>query len=379
MKNNSEMGFPGIVEKGAPLQIGFIPDGDCAPLAVARESGLFEKYELNAELRRETRLSNIRDRLIEGDLDAVHAPATLPFITNLGIDSDRCAAITGMVLSLQGNAITISKHLWDEGVRDGRTLRDLIFRNWGKRTFTFGVVFPHSPAHLILRRWLREGLVSPSEVRIVVVHPAQMFPTLKLGYIDGFCAGEPWTSLAVEADAGVCVATSRELAPLHPEKVLMVRNDFAETRVSEHERLIAALLESCAFCDQAINRPLISEMLAQPQYVNAPTDCLKNILITDAGRSADATPLHIFHRYNANDPTDDKAAWVLGHLYEMMEQRALPLPPDGRTPILKNVFRRDVFQRARSAVFDQTQALMTEAQNYHAEPADAGGVKAVAE
>ena len=107
MKKNSEMGFPTIVEKGEPLQIGFIPDGDCAPLAVARESGLFEKYELKVELRRETRLSNIRDRLIEGQLDAVHAPATLPFITNLGIDSDRCAAVTGMVLSLQGNAITI--------------------------------------------------------------------------------------------------------------------------------------------------------------------------------------------------------------------------------------------------------------------------------
>ncbi len=376
MNQNSKKGFPAIVEKGEPLQIGFIPDGDCAPLAVARESGLFEKYELNVQLRRETRLSNIRDRLIEGDLDAVHAPATLPFITNLGIDSDRCAAVTGMVLSLQGNAITISKHLWDEGVRDAQTLRDVIFRNWGKRTFTFGVVFPHSPAFLLLRRWLREGLVSPSEVRIVVVHPAQMYPTLKLGYIDGFCAGEPWTSLAVQAEVGVCVATSRELAPLHPEKVLMVRNDFAEKRAGEHERLIAALLEACAFCDQPINRPLISEMLAQPQYVNAPTDCLKNILAADTRGSRlapDAAPLHIFYKYNANDPTDDKAAWVLGHLYEMIEQRALPLPPDGRTPILKNVFRRDIFQRARSVVFDQTQALMAEAQNYHAVPADRGG------
>jgi len=371
---NSKMGFPAIVEKGQPMQVGFIPDGDCAPLAVARESGLFDKYELNVELRRETRLSNIRDRLIEGELDAVHAPATLPFITNLGIDSDRCAAVTGMVLSLQGNAITISKRLWEDGVRDGRTLRDLIFRNWGRRTFTFGVVYPYSPAYLLLRRWLREGLVSPGEVRIVVVHPAQMFPTLKLGYIDGFCAGEPWTSLAVEAEAGVCVATSRELSPLHPEKVLMVRNDFAESRANEHERLIAALLEACAFCDQPINRPLISEMLAQPQYVNAPTDCLKNILSADAegSRSAsEAAPLHIFHRYNANDPSDDKAAWVLGHLYEMIEQRSLPLPPNGRTPILKNVFRHDIFQRARGMVFDHTQALMAEAQKYHAEPAKA--------
>jgi ABC-type nitrate/sulfonate/bicarbonate transport system substrate-binding protein len=368
--NKSDMGFPMVMEKGKPLEIGFVPDGDCAPIAVARESGLFDKYELDVHLQRETRLANIRDRMIEGELDAVHAPATLPFITNLGIDSDHCACVTGMVLSLQGNAITISKHLWDEGVRDGKTLRDAIFRNWGKRTFTFGVVFPHSPAFLLLRRWLREGCVSPSEVRIVVVHPAQMFPTLKLGYIDGFCAGEPWTSLAVEANAGVCVATSRELAPLHPEKVLMVRHDFAERRASEHERLIAALLEACAFCDQPANRPLISEMLAQPQYVNAPTDCLKNIVGVEEFENRptqESMPLNIFYRYNANDPTDDKATWVLGHLYEMIEQRALPLPPNGRMPVLKNIFRRDIFQRARAAVFDQTQALIAEAQNYEAD------------
>lgn len=388
MNKNSNMGFPTILEKGEPLQIGFIPDGDCAPLAVAREAGLFEKYELDVQLRRESRLSNIRDRMIEGELDAVHAPATLPFITNLGIDSDRCACVTGMVLSLQGNAITISRHLWDEGVRDGKTLRDLIFRNWGRRTFTFGVVFPHSPAFLLLRRWLREGCVSPSEVRIVVIHPAQMYPTLKLGYIDGFCAGEPWTSLAVEAEAGVCVATSRELAPLHPEKVLMVRHDFAETRASEHERLIAALLEACAFCDQPVNRPVISEMLAQPQYVNAPTDCLKNIVGVQDGKvpiMPDAAPLHIFYKYNANDPTDDKAAWVLGHLYEMIEQRALAVPPSGRSPVLKNIFRHDIFQRAKTVIFDQTQALMAEAREYQADPAksserfDNGAVKAIVE
>jgi NitT/TauT family transport system ATP-binding protein len=222
----------------------------------------------------------------------------------------------------------------------------------------------------------------------VVVHPAQMFPTLKLGYIDGFCAGEPWTSLAVEADAGMCVATSRELSPLHPEKVLMVRHDFAEKRASEHERLIAALLEACAFCDQPANRPLLSEMLAQPQYVNVPTDCLKNILGVEDSEdqpAPDAAPLNIFYKYNANDPTDDKATWVLGHLYEMIEQRALPLPDSGRTPMLKNIFRRDIFQRARAVVFDQSRALMAEVQNYEGdrgksnEHFDNGAVKAIVE
>ncbi|HLX71093.1 MAG TPA: hypothetical protein VKV04_15815, partial [Verrucomicrobiae bacterium] len=100
------------------------------------------------------------------------------------------------------------------------------------------------------------------------------------------------------------------------------------------------------------------------------TDCLKNILGVEEIESRSelqGAPLHIFYKYNANDPTDEKAMWVLGHLYEMIEQRALPVPPTGRTPVLKNVFRRDIFQRARAAVFDQTQALMAEAQNFEAD------------
>ncbi len=367
----SKSGFPDILERSGVLRVGFIPVGDCAPLVFAHESGLFQKYELRVELQRETRWADIRDRVIHGELDAAQAPATLPFVTNLGIDSDRCACVTGLVLSLQGNAITLSRQLWEDGVRDAATLRELIYRDWGRRTYTFGVVFPYSPQYLLLRRWLQSGGIIPhTEVRIVVVPPAQMFPTLKLGYLDGYCVGEPWTSLAVEAQAGACVATSADLAPLHPEKVLMVCRDFAEKRAEEHERLIAALIEACAFCDRPENRNLLSEILAQPHYINAPAECLRG---GTAGTSASRKPVagvtgtqNIFHQHNANDPTDDKAAWVVSLLYEIMEQSILKMPPTGRTPMLKNIFRRDIFERAIAAVFDQTLALKQEAENYRA-------------
>jgi len=73
--------------------------------------------------------------------------------------------------------------------------------------------------------------------------------------------------------------TSAVLAPLHAEKVLLVREDFAEKRSEEHERLIAALMEACAFCDAEENRPQLCEILAQPQYVNAPIECLRSGLV----------------------------------------------------------------------------------------------------
>ena len=82
-----------------------------------------------------------------------------------------------------------------------------------------------------------------------------MVPNLKAGNLDGFCVGEPWNSVAVQAQAGWCVATSAELERRHPEKVLMVRRALAEERAEEHLALLAAVLEACKFCDAPQNRP----------------------------------------------------------------------------------------------------------------------------
>jgi ABC-type nitrate/sulfonate/bicarbonate transport system substrate-binding protein len=357
------------------LQVGFLPVSDCAPLVQAQESGLFAKYDLEVELQRQSSWVALRDRVVDGALDAAHAPATLPFLTNLGLESEPCECIAGMVLSLQGSAITISRTLWDQGVRSAETLREQIYRSWGKRTYTFGVVFPFSTQYFLLREWLKSGGIVPNvEVRMVVVPPAQMFPTLKLGYIDGYCVEEPWTSVAVQAGVGMCVATSAELAPLHPEKVLMVRQSFAHGRHEEHERLLAALLEACSFCDQPQNRPLLSELLAQPHYVNAPVECLEAGFagpFESAGhRTENPLNLTLFHRHQANEPTDEKAAWIISHLYEFMEQSSLLRQPQARTPVLANVFRRDVFERAKSLVFDHAKRTGPEAEpcETHARP-----------
>jgi ABC-type nitrate/sulfonate/bicarbonate transport system substrate-binding protein len=352
-----------------------LPVADCAPLIHAEQAGLFAKYDLEVDLRRETSWANVRDRLIEGDLDAAHAPATLPFLTNLGLESEPCECVTGMVLSLQGNAITISRKLWEQGVRDAAGLREQVYRSWGRRTFTLGVAFPFSTQYFLLRQWLKAGGIVPHvELRIVVVPPTQMYPTLKLGYIDGYCVEEPWTAVAVQAGVGVCVATSAELAPLHPEKVLMVRQSFALGRPDEHERLLAALLEACAYCDEAPNRRTISEMLAKPQYVNAPAECLEAGLAGPfdcAGRRLERPlDLTFFHRRQANDPVDEKAAWVMSHLYEAMENSSFRRQGPSRAPVLTNVFRRDIFERAQGLVRGHakrnggaTQPLETRIQN----------------
>lgn len=324
------------------MRLGFLPVSDCAPVIFAHEAGLFTKYGVDVQLQRERSWNSIRDKISNGDLDAAHAPATLPFLANIGLESDPCACVSGLILSLQGNSIVVSRQLWDVGARDSCSLREVIYQNWRKRTLTFAVVFPHSTACLLLRRWLATARINAdTQVRIIVVPPEQMFPTLKLGYIDGFCVGEPWASLTTTSGLGVTLSTSAELSPLHPEKLLMVRQSFAIGRADEHEALAAALIEACAHCAEPCNFDYLSRVLEHSSYVNAPADCIK------AGLSGSA----IYYGNHANEPTDARASWLMTGLYELLAQTPFRMPGD-RTPVLINVFRRDIYARA-FALFSQ--------------------------
>jgi ABC-type nitrate/sulfonate/bicarbonate transport system substrate-binding protein len=362
----TELKFPGLTfwKKSTPLRMGFLPTNDCAPLVVAQELGLFEKYDLEVELRRISHWVHLRDQLADGELDAAHAPATLPFLMDMGVNSKVCRCVTGLILSLQGNAIVLSRKLWSEGVRDASALRQRILQDWEKRTYTFGVMFPYSAQYFLLRRWLRSaGPAVDMRVRIIAVPPAQMYPLLKLGYLDGYCVGEPWTTIAAQAGAGVYAATSAQLAPLHPEKVLIVRETFTEKRAEEHERLIAALLEACALCDKAEFRQQLGGLLAQPHYVNAPPEAF------DATPDSPSKPgrrrvsaqvgSSIFFRYGATDPTQEKAAWLASHLNEFLRWNDLRTALDRRTDLTEGVFRPDIYRRGYRLAMDELRQIAT--------------------
>jgi NitT/TauT family transport system ATP-binding protein len=116
----------------------------------------------------------------------------------------------------------------------------------------------------------------------------------------------------------------------------MVRNDFAEKQPEEHERMIAALIEACRFCDQPANRETIIEMLARLEYVNAAPEALRRSF----GGSDD---FMIFARDNANEPSLRKAAWILENLRDSGLCRDSSLLSFA---LAKRVFRSDLYERA---------------------------------
>src|SRR5215204_2434051 len=87
----------------APLKLGFVALNDCAPLIMARELGLYRKYDLEVEISREVGWATIRDKILYGELDAAHAVAGLVISCTLGIGSVARDCLTGIVLNLHGN------------------------------------------------------------------------------------------------------------------------------------------------------------------------------------------------------------------------------------------------------------------------------------
>jgi ABC-type nitrate/sulfonate/bicarbonate transport system substrate-binding protein len=332
------------------LRIGFTALVDAAPLIMAQELALFKKFEVEIILSRELGWATIRDKIVYGELDAAHAPAGLLVALQCGIGTVQTDCLTGLVLNLHGNAITLSQRLWKRGIRSGHELREEIAR--GDQPPAFGIVYPHSSHAILLRQWLRSHGISPDrDVKLVVVPPAQMHANLRAGHLLGYCVGEPWNSMAVLSRTGWVTATSAELAPGHPEKVLMVRRQFADEHEEEHLRVIAALSEACRFCDEPQNRERLVETLAASHFLNAPVEAVRMSLGGAYNYGNDRIEKtggqHVFYSGGANEPTLQKAEWLIDNL---ISSGAVPDATFISSECARQCFRADLFREATELI-----------------------------
>src|SRR5215469_14602032 len=127
--------------RNGPIRLGFVPLCDCAPVVMAQELGLFAARGLRVELSREVGWATIRDKIVLRELEAAHAPAAMVLGISLGIGSFRVPCVTGLVLNLHGNGVTLSKRLWNQDVRDPATLREFVRARRDGSPLTFGVAF----------------------------------------------------------------------------------------------------------------------------------------------------------------------------------------------------------------------------------------------
>lgn len=331
------------------LDIGFVPLTACAPLAVAKEKGFFTKHGLDeVNLVRETSWRGITDGITGKYLDAAQMPSGMPiWLTLGGHENQPLPVVTSLTMTRNGNAITLGKHFYDQGVYSLSDFKRYL-RQTPEQRHTLGIVHPSSMHNLLLRYWLASGGIDPDrDVSLKTIPPAQMVADLQAGSIDGYCVGEPWNYRAAEEGVGFTIATDLEIWLGHPGKVLGVREEWAAAYPNTHIALVKALLEACHYCSEKAHAQEISEILARREYLS--TD-LAYIQIGDPNSSVCSLehPMREYahHQFygesGVNRPSRTEQLWIMTQLARWGDT---PFPRNW-VEILERVCRVGVFSTA---------------------------------
>src|SRR6185295_16374205 len=104
------------------VKIGFIPLTDCASVVMASVLEIDKKYGIKIVPSKEASWASVRDKLVNGDIDASHVLYGLIYGVQLGIAGPKKDMAILMALNHNGQAITLSKKLADAGAKDGASL-----------------------------------------------------------------------------------------------------------------------------------------------------------------------------------------------------------------------------------------------------------------
>ena len=256
------------------VRIGFIPLTDCAPVVMASRLGFDRRHGLRITASRERSWSAVRDKLVAGDLDAAHVLYGLVLGVQLGIGCAPREMSLLMTLSANGQGMSISRQLAAQGAVDGVSLERRIHA--GGRPLVFAQTFPTGTHAMWLNFWLAAQGIDPlRDVRSIVVPPQEMVANVRAGKVDAFCAGEPWNHYGISDGTTVHLASSQDVWPDHPEKVLGATREFVERHPNTARAMVTALLETCRWLDaSAENRTEMAETIARDAYVNVPVEVI---------------------------------------------------------------------------------------------------------
>jgi bicarbonate transport system ATP-binding protein len=330
------------------LEIGFVPLTACAPLAVAQEKGFFTKHGLDeVSLVRETSWRGIVDGIEGGYIDAAQMPAGMPVWFTVGGNQDRpLPVVSALTMTRNGNAITLAKNFYQEGVQSAREYKQMLLALDGQ-PHRLGIVHPSSMHNILLRYWLASAGIDPDrDVELKNIPPAQMVVDLKKGSIDGYCVGEPWNFRSAMEGVGFTVATDLEIWEGHPGKVLGVREDWANKYPNTHIALTKALLEACQYCADSNNHAEIQQLLATRQYLSTDEEYIRlgdpNAHECSLDHPMQEYAHHLFFGSSVNRPSRTEHLWMMT---QMARWGDIPFPRNW-IEILERVCRVSVFSTA---------------------------------
>ncbi len=342
------------------IRAGFIPLVDCAPLVMAFERGFAEAEGIGLTLSRETSWATVRDKLAVSQFEAAHILAPMPVAANLGLGPLQTPMIVPMALGSGANSITVSNALWVElsqyvDVNDFNALSSLSAlahvvkdrRQSGRAELQLGIVHPYSAHHYELAYWLASGgIVASRDVDLVVVPPSLMPAAIASGHIDGFCAGEPWGTVAATERSSVILTTNAHIWRNSPEKVLGVRSAWAEHNPDGVAALVRAVHAAAEWCDRPYNQDELAAILSRDCYVGQDVELIRPCLRRRL-RAGDGTyhPIEGFLNFASNAatfPWISQALWF----YSQMVRWGQAVHTEAAVSAARATYRPDIYRSA---------------------------------
>ncbi|ANI81576.1 CmpA/NrtA family ABC transporter substrate-binding protein [Kosakonia oryzae] len=358
----SSLLLPGVINRAwaagsdAPelseIRVGFIPLTDCASVVMAAVKGFDKKYGITIVPSKEASWAAVRDKLVSGELNASHILYGQLYGLQMGLSGPQTEMAALMTINQNGQGITLANQLHEAGVNDLASLQKHIAAS-PAGTYTFAQTFPTGTHAMWLNYWLASAGINPlTDIRSVVVPPPQMVMNMKIGNMVGYCVGEPWNQRAISDGIGFTAATSQDIWPDHPEKVLGTRADWVAKNPNSARALTAAILEASRWIDASDdNRRETAQVIAGRAYLNTKEETILGRMLgqyeNGLGKSwKDEHAMRFFHDGSVNYPWLSDGMWFLT---QHKRWGLLTQDPD-YLGVARKVNRIDIYKQAAAAV-----------------------------
>ncbi len=297
------------------VKVGFIPLTDCASVVIASVLKFDEKYGIKIVPSKEASWASVRDKLVNGELDAAHVLYGLIYGVHTGIGGPKKDMAILMNLNHNGQAVTLANKFAEKGVKDGAGLKGFIDNN--RAEYTFAQTFPTGTHAMWLYYWLATYSIDPfKDVKNIVVPPPQMVANMRVGNMDGFCVGEPWNNRAIYDKIGFTAETTQGIWKDHPEKTLGTTAEWIGKYPNTARAMTAAILDASKYIDVMTNRKKVAEIIADKSYVNCPVDVIDQRLEGDYDNGVgkkwkDADYMKFYNEGTVNYPYLSDGMWFL--------------------------------------------------------------------
>ncbi len=344
-------------------KLGFIALTDAAPLIIAQEKGLFQKYGMtDVEVAKQASWPVTRDNLELGSggggIDGAHILSPMPYFMTLGQTKNKQPVPMYILarLNTNGQAISVANNYKDFKVAlDSKGLKQALAKAKasGKNELKAAITFPGGTHDLWMRYWLAAGGIDPNQdISVVPIPPPQMVANMKVGSMEAFCVGEPWNAQLVNQGKGYSALLTGELWKDHPEKCFAMRADWVDKNPNAAKALLMAVQEAQQWCEKAENKEEMCQILSQQKWFKVPA---KDIIERAKGNIdyGDGRPLvkdsPILMKYwadNASYPYKSHDIWFMTE-----NIRWGNIPADTKVKeLVDKVNREDLWKEAAKAI-----------------------------